>query len=127
VPEETNEQLDIQLSSYSETSGSYQFTLTGNAEWTHVQLQASSDNKQILWDVYTPFSLQNTLEVPDFLITYLNGKQFAFADELKFQLIECSNDAATLSYEDFLRLELKKDGTQPLTKIRFTTGYFLPQ
>lgn len=126
-PSETNEQLEVQLSSYQETAGSHQFTLAGNAEWTHVQLQASEGSKNIQWDVYTPFSTQNTILVPDFLISYLNGKQFTFANQLKFQLIECGNDAATLSYGDFLRLELKKDGTQPQIKNRFITGYYLPQ
>lgn len=126
-PSETNEQLDVQLSSYQETAGSHQFTLAGNAEWTHVQLQASEGSKNIQWDVYTPFSTQNTIQVPDFLISYLNGKQFTFANQLKYQLIECGNDAATLTYDDFLRLELKKDGSQPQIKNRFITGYNLPQ
>lgn len=127
VPSETDEQLDIQLSSYSDASGNYQFVLAGNAEWAHVQLHASEGNKNIQWDVYTPFRTQNTILVPDFLISYLNGKQFTFANQMKFKLIEGGNDAATLSYEDFLRLELKKDGTQPQIKNRFITGYHLPQ
>lgn len=127
VPSETEDQLDIQLTSYNDASGTYQFVLAGNAEWTHVQLQASEGNKNIQWDVYTPFRVQNSIEVPDFLISYLNGKQFTFANQMKFKLIESGNDAATLSYDDFLRLELKKDGTQPQIKNRFITGYQLPQ
>lgn len=127
VPAESNEQLDVQLTSYNETSGNYQFVLAGNAEWTHVQLHATEGAKNIKWDVYTPFRSENTIQIPDFLIDYLNGKQFTFANQMKFKLIEGGNDAATLSYDDFVRLELKKDASQPLIKTRFTTGYSLPQ
>lgn len=127
LPAEPTDQLDVNLISYQELSANFQFELTGSAEWTHVQLQASQGDKSISWDVYLPFTHQNTLQIPGFLITYFMGKQFTFITNLKFSLIESSNDSATLDYEDFLILELKKDGTPTYIKNRYTTGYYLPQ
>jgi len=127
VPAEPAEQPDARLISYQEGAGNYQFTMTGKADCTHTLLQAFQGDKSINWEVYAPFSEQNTIQVPAFLISYLNEKQFSFSSDLKFRFIESIDDSFVLSYTDFLQLELKKDGTVKFVKSRLTINYPLPQ